>query len=115
MKNSIFIIAPYKYEGSWVFDDPDAGLDKEPFVSGADVIMDKLVLGIPNADKGFCLLFSASPFPGYMLKLDWKREEYGGNWYYSEKYKMEGWLCPALFKYFDSAPKQIYAKAKPKK
>jgi hypothetical protein len=24
---------------------------------------------------------------------------------------MEGWLCPALFKYFESAPKTLYAKA----
>ena len=114
MKNSIFIIAPYKYEGSWVFDDPGAGLDKEPFVPGADVIMDKLASGIPNADKGFRLLFSASPFPNYTLKLDWKREEYGGNWYYSEKYKMEGWLCPALFKYFAEAPETLYAQFKKK-
>jgi hypothetical protein len=26
---------------------------------------------------------------------------------------MEGWLCPALFKYFDAAPKTLYAKAEP--
>jgi len=24
---------------------------------------------------------------------------------------MEGWLCPALFKYFEKAPKEIYVKA----
>jgi len=23
---------------------------------------------------------------------------------------MEGWLCPALFKYFEKAPQEIYAK-----
>ena len=28
--------------------------------------------------------------------------------------QMEGWLCPALFKYFDTAPKEIYVKAEPK-
>jgi hypothetical protein len=27
---------------------------------------------------------------------------------------MEGWLCPALFKYFEKAPKQIYVQAKAK-
>jgi hypothetical protein len=26
---------------------------------------------------------------------------------------MEGWLCPALFKYFEKAPKEIYIKAEP--
>ena len=34
----------------------------------------------------------------------------GGNWYYSEDFTVEGWLCPALFKYFDKAPEEIYAK-----
>jgi hypothetical protein len=28
---------------------------------------------------------------------------------------MEGWLCPALFKYFPEAPKKLYAKAEPLK
>jgi hypothetical protein len=28
--NSLFVIAPYKYEGMWVFDDPEVGLSKEP-------------------------------------------------------------------------------------
>jgi hypothetical protein len=25
---------------------------------------------------------------------------------------MEGWLCPALLRYFDQAPKQIYVQVK---
>ena len=36
MSNSLRVIAPFKYEGMWVFDDPTVGLDKEPFVSGAE-------------------------------------------------------------------------------
>jgi hypothetical protein len=24
---------------------------------------------------------------------------------------MEGWLCPALFRYFDEAPAELYVKA----
>jgi hypothetical protein len=27
---------------------------------------------------------------------------------------MEGWLCPALLKYFDKAPKKIYVQIKAK-
>ncbi|WP_017717610.1 DUF6717 family protein [Kamptonema formosum] len=38
-------------------------------------------------------------------------QEYGGNWYRWEGKNMEGWLCPALFKYFSEAPKKIYCKA----
>src|SRR5258707_11112854 len=67
----------------WVFDDPRVGLDKEPFVSGADDMIDVLVADIPNADKGFRLLFSATPFPGHTVKLEWRREESGGNWYFA--------------------------------
>ena len=112
--NTINLIIPYRYESMWVFDDPRVGLDKEPFVSGADTMIDSLVADIPNAQKGFRLLFSATPFPGYNVKLQWIREEYSGNWYFSTKYNMEGWLCPALFKYFENAPKEIYVKAEPK-
>ena len=112
--NAINIIVPYRYEGMWVFDDPRVGLDKEPFVSGADVLMDRLVANVPGAENGFRLIFSGTPFPGYMTKMEWRREEYGGNWYYSSQFDMEGWLCPALFKYFQSAPKEIYVKAEAK-
>jgi hypothetical protein len=68
-----------------------------------------MVKDIPNAELGFTLVFSAQPFPGYQVEFEWRREEFSGNWYYSSALEMEGWLCPALFKYFDSAPKKIYA------
>ena len=48
---------------------------------------------------------------GLSGKLTWVREEMGGNIYRSETLKAEGWLCPALFKYFDKSPPEIYAKA----
>jgi hypothetical protein len=112
--NSLFVIAPYKYEGMWVFDDPAVGLSKEPFIAGIDTMIDKIVAGIPNADKGFRAIFSAAQFPGADFKLEWRREESGGNWYYSDQFKMEGWLCPALLKYFLSAPPDIYVKVEPR-
>ncbi len=112
--NSIFVIFPYRFEGMWVFDDELVGLVREPFVSGIPEMIDKAVGSIPNAKHGFRLLFSLSPFPGYTVKLVWRREEYGGNWYFSEQSGSEGWLCPALFKYFPSPPAEIYAKAEPK-
>ncbi len=112
--NSIRIIVPYKYEGMWVFDDPAVDLVREPFVSGIDTIIDRLVADIPGAEQGFRLLFSATPFPGHQLKLEWRREESGGNWYHCPQFEMEGWLCPALFKYFDEAPKELYGLAEAK-
>ena len=111
--NSILVITPYKYSGTWVFDDQARGLVKEPFVAGIPQMMDNLVTNIPNATSGFRLLFSAEPFPGYQLKLSWVRPEAKGNWYYSEQFKMEGWLCASLFKYFQTAPRELFIKAEP--
>jgi hypothetical protein len=112
--NAIISIHPYKHKGLWVFDDPTAGLVQEPFVSGADEIIERMVQGISGAQSGFTLLFSAAPFPGHQSTFGWRRSDMGGNWYYSADLGIEGWLCPALFRYFEVAPERIYAQFKPK-
>lgn len=114
--NALNVIFPYRHEGMWVFDDADVGLDKEPFVEGADLIIDRAVAAknIKNADSGFRLLFSAAEFPHYDVKFRWLREADGGNYYAAEGSDLEGWLCPALFMYFDEAPREIYARFEPK-
>ena len=112
--NVVNLIVPDRHQGMWVFDDARVGLNKEPFVAGADLMIDRLVAAIPEAASGFRLIFSATAFPGHMARLEWRREESGGNWYYSPDFQMEGWLCPALFRYFEKAPKEIYVKAEPK-
>jgi Family of unknown function (DUF6717) len=112
--NALLVIFPYKYQGTWVFDDPAVGLFREPFIAGIDTMIDKAAADVPKAEKGFRAIFSAAPFPGANLKLEWRREESGGNWYYNDRFKMEGWLCPALLKYFPTAPREIYVKIEPK-
>jgi len=112
--NALSVLFPYKYEGTWVFDDPNVGLQREPFVLGIDEMITQLTCSIPDAERGFRLIYSAQPFPGYAAKLEWRREEDGGNWYSCPQYGIEGWLCPALFKYFAKAPAELYAKAEPK-
>jgi hypothetical protein len=111
--NFLQVLRPYKHQGSWVFDDDSVGLTREPFVLGIDEMIERLVAPIPKANAGFRLIFSPNPFPGYGAKLEWRREETGGNWYFSPTFGIEGWLCPALFKYFETAPKELYAKAEP--
>jgi hypothetical protein len=111
MPNQIMVIVPYWEAGTWVFDDPATDLVKEPFVAGVPEMIDDLVRDIAKARKGFRLLFSASPFPGYQRKLDRVRQEFEGWWYATDDPPMEGWLCPALFRYFDEAPGEIYVKA----
>jgi hypothetical protein len=110
--NVINVIAPYKHHGMWVFDDPRVGLSQEPFVAGADTMIDRVVTDIPDAEHGFIMIFSATAFPGHQYCLDWRREESGGNIYYAAQLDMEGWLCPALLKYFPEAPKQLYVQTK---
>jgi hypothetical protein len=112
--NSLLVLVPYRHAGTWVFDDPDVGLRREPFVAGIPEMMNEMVKDIPDADKGFRLLFSTQPFPGYTHKLTWSRGDKTGNWYYSEQYQKEGWLCPGLFKYYEEAPKELYVKAEKK-
>jgi hypothetical protein len=73
-----------------------------------------MVTDIPAAEVGVTILFAADPFPGSQHEFVWRREEHGGNWYFSPEFGIEGWLCPALFKYFDQAPDRIFAQVKPK-
>jgi hypothetical protein len=112
--NALLVIEPYRLGMGWAFDEPRLGLRGEPFVQGIPEIINKLVTGVPESDKSVRLIFSQRPFPGSQLQLDRRGEQDGGNWYRSEQYGMDGWLCPALFKFFPRAPKHIYVKAEPK-
>ena len=67
---------------------------------------------IKNAENGFILIFSKDYFPDTDLCLEWQRSDNAGNWYYSKEFDTEGWLCPAIFKYFTDAPKNLYIKVK---
>ena len=61
--NAMMVLFPYKYEDMWVFDDPRVGLVQEPFVAGADTMIDRVVADNSNSRSG---LKSAWP-----LRLRW--------------------------------------------
>jgi hypothetical protein len=107
--NSIFVIHLYEKDGIWMFDDANVGLLAEPFVGSTNKIIDESSKHIPQANLGFNLFFATQPFPGYQLELNWRREEVAGHWYYADNLDLEGWLCPAMFKYFEKPPQKIYA------
>jgi hypothetical protein len=111
MNNQICVIQPYRKAGGWAFDDFDVGLVAEPFVCGTNEMIDFLVRDIPKADAGFRLLFSANPFSGYQQVARRLRPEADSWWYATDEPPMEGWLCKALFKYFKTAPRQLFVKA----
>ncbi|WP_006787910.1 DUF6717 family protein [Thiorhodospira sibirica] len=108
--NSILVLTVYYSDGLWMFDDDRVGLCREPFVEGVPEIIEHHVKDIHNAEDGFRMIFSAKPFPGYQEHLVWQRAEYGGNWYLSNVLQTQGWLCPAMYKYFEKAPENIYVK-----
>ena len=112
--NAIHVIAPYRWQGMWVFDDARVGLHREPFVSGADDWMSRMTADIPDAAAGFILVFSDRPFPGAQRRLEHRRDEMGGAWYWDGDLAMEGWLCSALFRYFAAPPREIWAQVKPR-
>jgi len=111
-QNSIHIIIPYKLGGQWVFDDAEKYLHREAFVAGADAMLDQLIqkYNIKNANMGFILIFASIPYPDHTSKYVWTRAQADGNWYTDGE--TEGWLCPALMKYFNEVPKELYVKVK---
>jgi hypothetical protein len=112
--NEINVIQPYWYLDMWVFDDPRVGLTAEPFVGGADTMIDEITKDIPDARQGFIMVFSKNAFPKHQFKLEWRRPEGTGNVYYSPDLDAEGWLCPALLRYFTERPLEIYVQIKQK-
>jgi len=111
--NQIFVIKPYKWNGQWVFDYPSRSLDKEPFVAGVPEMLEAAtaLVGIENPENEFILLFSSGEFPDTRIRLDWVRKELDGNVYAWNG--MEGWLCPALERFYPDPPKHLYVQVKP--
>lgn len=104
---AIFVIEPYPWGGGWVFDDPARDLWREPLRMGMERILDRASgAGRPEARDRFRLTFSARPFPGATERLVRTGGVLGGVWYTAGD--AAGWLCPALFRYFDREPEEIH-------
>ena len=89
-----------------VFDDPTVGLKREPFVSGADTMLDMLAEDAGLDTRAYNVMFSATPFPG-ATEYRKTRKSFGGAWYRDDN-GYEGWLCPATLCYFPKHPKRLY-------
>ena len=117
------ILYPYLIGDTFFFDDKSKDLKAEPFVKGMSEMIWALVTvkNIPNASKGFQMTFSDQFFAGHDVELVWLRADdpdetsMPGNSYRAEiaGRVMEGWLCPALLYYFNTAPKRIFVSAEP--
>ena len=113
--NALRVINVYRACGTWVFDDPDVDLHREPFVAGVPQILGLLRSQHGITGEKFNILFSPTPFPGHHAEAEWLEESEGGNWYRTsiDGQALTGWLCPALLKYFEKAPKEIYVQVGP--
>jgi len=118
--NAIHVIHPYKIAGMWVFDDRDKDIVKEPFVSGADEILDF----VSGYSIKCTILFSNKPFPGNKYRLNKTYDEGQGAWYMLNELAANddcvditnikhGWLCAVVKYYFQGdIPKEIYLQVK---
>ena len=106
-----FSIFPFKHCGQWVFSDAAVGVHYEPFVRGADELIDDLVLELYAPERGFRLNFSSLPFAGWTMELAREQLEGGGAWYVDCSSGIEGWLCAVLVRYWPKPPEWIYASA----
>jgi hypothetical protein len=117
MSNAIMCLRPWKEGPLWLFDDERVGLRAEPFVQNASALIDELVrMNKVKRDKEgkISLLFGPNKFPGSVeLELaDVEPEGRGVTYVWHEK-KMDAWLCPAFYKYFQvgRAPRQLFVAA----
>ena len=114
--NKLYMIEPYRHSGQWVFDDSDVGLVKEPFVAGADTLMDEIE---NEYGEDFTLIFSDSQFPNWSVdlkKMTWANLNNAigsGTYYYVPRYNLKAWLCDALKLYYPKPPRNIYAQVCP--
>jgi hypothetical protein len=120
MSTRELVIYPYlittAFGDTWVFDDSRTGLKEEAFVLGMSEMITRVVTekNILDADNGFDLVFSDTPFDGHDVCIRKTYPDSGGTWYTGNIFgtEMTGWLCPALFLYFADAPEYIYMAAK---
>ena len=110
--NAITTLKVYRHNDMWVFDDDDRELVKEPFVGGTDTIISVLMDQMNIDDDKVIITFSCGEFPGAQITYEWMHPSGSGNQYWCPQLDMEGWLCPALLKYFDTPPKKIYVQFK---
>lgn len=119
--NSIHTMRVYRHNNSWVFDNPNVGLVKEPFVAGADEVFDHIAelhcgLDTPEDNLYIDIQFASIDFPGRQLWMGWESASLGGNDYrvvdcdFKYLVNHELWLCPALLKYYRRAPENVYMK-----
>jgi len=111
--NSIHRVLVRAVDGLWVYDDASFGVKEQPFVFGADLIIDKMVAGMEGVQDQVNVLFSGIPFPGSEYCLEFLREETKGFVYRWQDHNLQGWMSPTLRNYFPDPPPKIFLQLLP--
>jgi hypothetical protein len=111
--NTLFRILIRRQDELWVYDDASFGVREQPFVFGADLILDKMAAKFEGAGDGLNLVFSSIPFPGSEFCLEFVREETQGFVYRWVDHNLQGWMSPSLRNYFPDPPPKIYLQLLP--
>jgi len=111
--NSIHRVLVRAVDGLWVYDDPSFGVQEQPFVFGANLILEKMVDRVEGIRDRLNLVFSSIPFPGSEHCLEFVREETEGFVYRWEDEKLQGWMSPSLRNYFPDPPPKIFLQLLP--
>lgn len=105
--NAVMTISPYRIEGGmFAFDDPTTGLIREPFIGGANYHLSKFA----GTGNNCTIAFSGNKIPEYNVKLGLMDTHPDNGSNYNDETGRNVWLCPAFFKYFEEAPKNLYVK-----
>ncbi len=136
INNAVMTLPIFRKGGTWMFNDPGRELYEEPFVGMANlpfefIYFDKNGVHARDGDE-ITIYFSENEIPNYNIKAE-HTDDLGEN--KGDMYKMfinrdtvkrqsiqhleqmvpgimqngqEFWLCPALLKFFNFAPKRIY-------
>ena len=103
-------IVLYRKFGTWCFTDPKVGLVDEPFVDGAEVILDRIAERHADPRRRLTRMkVSFRDGPGLFYELRRVGRKVRGGYHY-EFEDLKGWLCPSLYKYFPKAPRIISLK-----
>jgi hypothetical protein len=102
----------YKDNGVWMFDDPEKGIEREPFVDGSTELIDFILKEFnlfQGSHRGIDLKFSLHQEEDDMVKVN-KIKDMGDDWASYEYKNMTGSLCPVTLQYFAKHPDHFYVK-----
>jgi hypothetical protein len=102
----------YKDNGVWMFDDPEKGIEREPFVDGSTELIDFILKEFnlfQGSHRGIDLNFSLYQEEDDMVKVN-KIKDMGDDWASYEYKNMTGSLCPVTIQYFGKHPDHFYVK-----